>query len=216
MVLPCDASVAADGFVVAAVVFHVHHQRVVVFAVVLERLHDPADTLIHVVNHGGVYLHASRLALLVWHFVPFAPFRAEVPFRIVQPHLLEPLEAGFSDGLIAAIVFPLVFGNVLFQRLHGPMSGRVGNIEEKRLIGMGMAMIPDEPAGMIAQRVGIVIRLRLIVWIAKRADRRIVLAEHAGIEKVSAADDGAVEARKAALHWPVVFGAVGFLSLIHI
>ena len=42
-------------------------------------------------------------------------------------------EAGLADRLVAAVVFALVFGDVLRQGVHRPVGGGVGDVQEERL-----------------------------------------------------------------------------------
>ncbi len=195
----------ADFFLAGAVVLQEEDQRVVQLSGPAQFGDDPPDPLVHPVDHRRVDLHAPRLPRLVRHAVPIAHLRRQVPIGPDQAQLLQPLETLPPNGLVAAVVFALVLGDLLGRGVHGPMGGRVGHVEEQRLIGPALAVVADEPDGVVGDRVGVVEPGGLVVRVGERGDHRVIARQRAGIVVASRSADRAVESLEAPLERPVVF-----------
>ena len=195
---------AADFFSVAAVVLHEHDQRVVILAIFPECVDDAPDALIHVIDHRSIDFHAARFPFLILHFIPITGHRTQFPLPMNQAERFHFFKPRFSDRLIAAIVFSLVFGDVLFQRMHRPVGSGVGDIHEKRLVWIGRLLLINILAGVITQRIGVVIGLGLILRIIETTDELIVPHQRARIKKTACSLQRAIVMFKPALHRPIV------------
>ena len=182
-------------------------------AVFLERPHHAADALVHAVDHGGINFHAACLPRFVLHLCPVA-FRGR-KLRILgdQSHLPHAQQTRLPHGLVACVILALVFGRIFWQRVHGPMCGGVGHVEEEGLVLLRAGILINETHRVVADRIRIIILLRLVLRIGKRRDHRIITRQRPRIIKAARSSDRAVEAVKAALQRPVELRAFGHCML---
>jgi len=133
----------------------------------LQRIHDPADALVHPVNHAGVRGHHPRPSPLIIHLRPVR--NAGVPVRkapLLVDNSLRDLAfvPGAPDGVPPLLIARNVLLDVFFPRLNRPVRGRVGQVEKERIIVPGAPL--DEVDGLRTQEVrhvevGHQLRLRL-------------------------------------------------------
>ena len=120
---------------------------------------DATDTFVHYGEHRGVNFHATDLEFFVLHLVPLAGLWGESPRRVRHPELLLFFPARRAHRGVAAIVAAFVFRDVPLARVHGPVCGGVGHVEQKRLSGLITFVFTNKLRGVIAQCVGVVIIL---------------------------------------------------------
>ena len=96
------------------------------------------------------------------------------------------------------------------------MGTRVSDIHEEGLAGLALDVIVNESDGVIADRVGVVIGLRLILGVGKGRDHRVVSSQRAGIKEAASPSDRAVVAIETALERPVVFRPLRLRRLGHV
>ena len=208
LVAVLDAVASTHAFRTAAVVGQKQDERVVVLARILERLHHAAHALIHVVDHGGVSLHQANFPFLILGIGPWGGLgvaRCHFPLGIDKTHLELPRMARLAQGVPALVVLALVPGNVLGQRVHGPVGSGVGDVDEEGIVAL---VLLDVARGVVADGVGIIKLVGLVFLVREWRDLRVFARERVGIKEAASAMDGAVKAVKAALTRPVVLGAI--------
>ena len=128
--------------------------------------------------------------------------------RVDQPELRRLLEPGLADRLVPAVVLALVLRDVLRQGVHRPVGGGVGDVQEERLVRVVLGVVADEPDGVVGDRVGVVVRLRLVLRVGEGRDHGVVADQRRRVVEAAAAVDRAVEAVEPALERPVVLRPV--------
>ena len=195
-----------------SVVLEIDEQRVLQSALPFQLRGDAPDAPIHGLDHRGIDLHALDFPLAVLDGIPLAHGGRHFPAGIEHAEFPCPFEPRLPDGVVAGGVAALVAGDVLRQRVHGPVRAGVGDVEEERLLGMVLGVILHELHRVVADGIGVVILLRLVVRIVERGDELVVAAKRGRIVKTPRAGDRAVEAVKAALHGPVGVVRIGSLA----
>ena len=199
--------ITAKAFRAAAVVLQKQDQRVVELPLPLDLGHDAADPLIHVVDHRRVDFHVAALPRLVFHLLPVVRLRRKLGRRIDQAGRFEPLQSLGANRREPLVVFSLVLGDVFRQGVHRPMCRRVSDVQKERLLGRLLGMFAEKRDRVVADRVGVVIRLRLVLRIVHRRDERIAPTQRRRVVETARAGDRAVELGKSPLHRPVVLRA---------
>ena len=103
----------------------------------LELRDDPADALVHAVDHRRVDFHAAGFPGLVARPCPSRRPGRSAPSRGRSgPVCFSRSKRAWRIGLVAAVVLALVLGDVLFEGVHRPVGGGVGDVQEERLSGV--------------------------------------------------------------------------------
>lgn len=205
---------AAHGFGATAVILQEKDERVVVDLLAFQFSDHAAYALVHAINHCGIDFHTAGFERLVLHIAPFLGLWGEIPFRVDDAELFQAFPAHVAGGLVAAVVFAFVFGDVGFLGVHGPVGGGVGEVDEERLVLMLLGVVSDEARGVICERVRVVILLGLVILVRVGGDELVIADEGVGVVEAASAVDGAVEALEAALQRPVVFVGIGLGSFV--
>ena len=187
-----------------AVVLQVHDQRVVERTLPLELRHDPTDTAVHVVDHRRVHFHVADVPFLVGRLLPVIGLRRQLQVLANQPQLFQPCKPRGANLLKAAIVHALVALDIFRQGMHRPMRRGVGHIEKHRLVRRLLRVLLQKSHRVVADRVGVIISLRLILLIVHRSDELILATQRRWIKKAARADDRSIKLFKAPLQRPVV------------
>ncbi len=106
----------------------------------LELVEDPADALIHAVDHRGVDSHPGRLPFLVSLITPGTSAgvaRGERPGAVYQAKLHLPFMPAPTEFIPADRVLVAIPCDVLLQGVHRPMWRGVGEIEEEGGVALG-------------------------------------------------------------------------------
>ena len=106
---------------------------------VFQRLEDAPDALIHAVDLRGVDLHAAQRPFAVLGFGPRRLGRIairQLPVRMDDAVLDQPLQALLAQLVPAGIEAALVFCDVLVMRMQRPVRRGIGDVLEERLAGL--------------------------------------------------------------------------------
>ena len=93
--------------------------------------------------------------------------------------------------------------------MHRPMSGGVGEIKKERLVPIRLGMILEETHRVVADRIGIVISLGLVLGVVNRGNELVFTAQGGWIIKTACPDDGPVEPVEPTLAGPVLLRSLG-------
>ena len=108
----------------ATVVGQEQKERVVVLAKLAQPVHDTAHALVNAVNLRGIDSHSQVFPVLMAHIVPVWGVLitgAYLPLLVQQSHAFLGLVARGALGVPALAERALVLGDVLFQRVQGPV-----------------------------------------------------------------------------------------------
>ena len=92
--------------------------------------------------------------------------------------------------------------------VHRPVRGCVGGIKKERLVGRLVGVLFEERDGVVADRVGIVVSLRMVLRIVDWSDVGVASTQRRRIVKTTRANDRTVELLEATLQRPIILGAV--------
>ena len=186
-----------------AVVLKINEQRVLQSALPFQLRGDAPDAPIHGLDHRGIHLHALDFPLAVLNGVPLAHGGRHFPAGIKYAEFPRPFEPGLADDIVTGVVAALAAGDVLRQRMHGPVGARVGDIEEERFLRMFPGVILHELHRVVADGIRVIKLLRLVLRIVQRGNKLVVSTKGGRIVKTPRTGDRAVEPIEAALDWPV-------------
>ena len=190
--------VAARRFGAGSVIGEKQDQGVISLSNFIENIHKSPDVLIHVVDHGGIHLHAQLLPLQVAGFALFPRLRQAVPL-LDSPVLIDQSEfflAGkslLSQHVPPLGVFAFVLRDILWLRMQRVVRSGVRQIVKERLSGRRETL--DRFDGMIGKGVG----GEVIVWKIIKLEKLFVVTERThpptfelrigdlGIEEITAA-----------------------------
>ena len=80
--------------------------------------------------------------------------------------------------------------------------------------GVVLRVLADEPHGVVADGVGVVVRLRLVLRVGVRRDHRVVADERGRVVEAAGPVDRAVVAVEAALSGQLCFGPSGSMCRV--
>ena len=134
---------------------------------------------------------------------PVEPF-GHRPFLIDNTHFNGLLISSLADRRISLVVSPLIFCDVSFRGVHGPVGTGVGDIEKKRLIRCFVVatVIADESDRIVIDCISVVEGFGLIAGVIFGSNVGIATAKGGGIIETTCSRNGAVKAVEATLHRP--------------
>ena len=179
---------------------------------VSSRCEKTTEVLVDAVDHGAVNGHDPCLVGLLFgtQFIPrlVHRFRARMRLGVDDAELQLALVARLRNGLVADVVFALVLCDVFRPCLDRIMRGRVGEVQEERLLVVLLFVATQQVDGPVRERIGRVVvhRIRRERLDAFRieAERPLVLPLVRG-ERLACALVTRVEVvRRTVAHAPVV------------
>jgi hypothetical protein len=179
----------------------------------LQGRYDATDSLVHVVDHGGIDFHAGGFPLLEFDLVPVANLGDDFPVLGKQFHRFQFLDASFTSRRVASVVLPFVLCDIFRERMHRPVCGGVGDVVEKGLVGSVLRVLANVSYRVVRDRVGVVpSSLRLVFWIVFGGDVGIVPGQRIRIEEGTRSVNRSKKAIKSTLPRPV--RSVGIFQFI--
>ena len=163
----CAVPTAPHAFGAATVVLEEEDKRVFILTVLLQRLDEATDALVHAIEHGGENLHAAGFPGFVFDLAPIARLRRNLPAFVKQAEALHLFDTRGADGVVACVVLALVFRDVGVLRMHWPMRGGVGHIDKEWLLRAALRVFGDESGRVVADGVGVVELFRLILRVGE-------------------------------------------------
>ena len=128
-------------FSTSTVVLHVQDQRILKGTLAFELLDDPADPLIHPIDHRGVDFHARRFPSFVLDTIPIPDPFGQDHALCIEPQFDSLFESSLSNRFVTGIITASIARDILGERMHRPMSSGVGDVQKKRFLRVLLRML---------------------------------------------------------------------------